>query len=113
MDCIFCKIVAGEVPVDILYQDEEVMAFYDIQPRAPKHLLIIPKAHIASVAVLGEGETQLMGRLISVAKQLAEREGIAHSGYRLTINSGADAGQVVPHLHLHLLGGRRLSDDLA
>ncbi len=108
-DCIFCQIIAGEAPADILYRDEEIIVFPDIQPQAPKHLLIVTVAHITSVAEIGAGDLQLIGRLILVAKQMAEREEIAQSGYRLTINSGLEAGQVVPHLHLHLLGGRRLS----
>jgi histidine triad (HIT) family protein len=111
-DCIFCQIIAGEVPANILYRDEEVIVFPDIQPQAPKHLLVVPVAHINSVAELGAGDFQLMGKLILAVKQMAEREGIAHSGYRLIINSGLEAGQAVPHLHLHLLGGRRLNDQL-
>jgi histidine triad (HIT) family protein len=110
--CIFCRIIAGEVPSDIVYQDEDFLAFRDISPQAPTHVLIIPKAHITSSAELTEGQEGLVGRLIIVAKNLAEKEGIAKRGYRLLINCGADGGQVVPHLHLHLIGGRRLDDRL-
>ena len=112
MDCIFCQIIAGKVPGEIIYQDEEVAAFRDINPQAPLHLLIIPKRHIASLADLSEEETPLAGHMIEVANQLAKREGVSQSGYRLVINSGAEGGQLVPHLHLHLLGGRRLSGTL-
>ena len=112
MDCIFCQIIAGKVPGEIIYQDGEVAAFRDINPQAPLHLLIIPKRHITSLADLSEEETPLAGHMIEVANQLAKREGVAESGYRLVINSGAEGGQLVPHLHLHLLGGRRLSGTL-
>jgi len=107
-ECIFCKIVAGEVPSDIVYQDEDFLAFRDILPKAPTHVLIIPKTHITSVAELTEGQQKLAGRLISIAKNLAEKEGIAKKGYRLVINCGPEGGQVVSHLHLHLIGGRQM-----
>ena len=112
MDCIFCQIIAGKVPSDIIYQDEEVIAFRDINPQAPIHLLIIPKKHIPSIAHLPEAELPLIGHMVNVANQLAKGEGIAESGYRLVINCGKEGGQLVPHLHLHLLGGRKLSDKL-
>ena len=112
MDCIFCKIVNSEIPTDILYQDEEVIAFRDINPVAPTHLLIIPKKHIPSLLHLPEVESSLIGDMVNTANQLAKREGIAESGYRLVINCGEQGGQVVPHLHMHLLGGRRLSGGL-
>ena len=112
MDCIFCKIVAGEVPTEILYQDEEVVAFRDINPQAPTHLIIIPKRHIPSLAHLSETELPLIGHMVNLANQLAKREGIAESGYRLVINCGKQGGQLVPHLHMHLLGGRKLSNEL-
>jgi histidine triad (HIT) family protein len=107
-ECIFCKIVAGEVPSDIVYQDEDVLAFRDVMPKAPTHILIIPKSHIASLAELSEGQLEVAGRLIMVAKNLAEKEGIAQKGYRVVINCGPEGGQVVPHLHLHLVGGKKL-----
>ena len=107
-ECIFCRIVAGEVPSDIVYQDEDFLAFRDVLPKAPTHVLIIPKIHITSVAELTERQQKLAGRLILIAKKLAEKEGIAKKGYRLVINCGPDGGQVVPHLHLHLIGGRKL-----
>ena len=108
MSCIFCQIVDGKLPSDILYQDEEVLAFRDINPRAPVHLLIIPKKHFTSLNQLTEKEMPLMGRMVSVASKLAKSEGISESGYRLVINCGKEGGQLVPHLHLHLLGGRQL-----
>ena len=111
-ECIFCRIVAGKVPSDIIYQDEDFLAFRDILPKAPTHVLIIPKAHITSVAELTEGQQKLAGRLIIIAKNLAEKEGIAKKGYRLVINTGPEGGQLVPHLHLHLIGGRKLEAKL-
>jgi len=111
-ECLFCRIVAGELPSDIVYQDEDFLAFRDIEPQAPKHIIIIPKTHITSLAVLTRQQEGLIGRFIMLAKKLAEEEGIAESGYRLAINCGSEGGQVVPHLHLHLIGGRKLSDQL-
>jgi histidine triad (HIT) family protein len=107
-ECIFCRIVAGEIPADVVYQDEDFLAFRDIMPKAPTHVLIIPKAHITSVAELTDGQQKLAGRLIIIAKNLAKKEGMAGKGYRLVINCGPEGGQVVPHLHLHLLGGRQM-----
>jgi histidine triad (HIT) family protein len=112
MECIFCRIVAGELPSDTLYQDDEVMAFRDINPVAPTHVLIIPKRHITSLADLNYDEISLIGRMAGVANKLARQEGVAEKGYRLVVSSGEDGGQVIPHLHMHLLGGRRLSDRL-
>lgn len=112
MECIFCRIVAGEIPAEIVHQDEELVAFRDINPQAPTHILIIPKSHIASMTDLTGKQQALMGRLILLAKELAEKEGISTSGYRLSVSTGADGGQLVPHLHFHLLGGRKLDDML-
>lgn len=109
MDCVFCKIIAGEIPADILYQDEGVIAFPDINPLAPTHLLIVPRKHIPSLAHLSEAESSLIGDMVNTANQLAKRKGISGSGYRLVINCGEQGGQLVPHLHMHLLGGRQLS----
>ena len=107
-DCIFCKIIAGEVPSSRLYQDGRVTAFRDINPVAPTHILIVPNQHIASVNVLTEADEQLVGQLFTTARQLAEEEGIQESGYRLIINTGKDGGQDVQHLHLHLIGGHKM-----
>ena len=109
MDCIFCQIIAGKVPSEIIYQDEEVIAFRDIHPIASTHLLIIPKRHIPSLTHLSEEDLPLMGHLVNTANGLARREGVAESGYRLVINCGEQGGQLVPHLHMHLIGGRNLS----
>jgi len=108
MDCVFCKIVAGEIPSDILYQDEEVIAFHDINPIAPTHLLIVSKKHIPSILHLTDAEAPLIGHMVKVANQLAREHGVAESGYRLVINCGKEGGQLVPHLHMHLLGGQVL-----
>jgi histidine triad (HIT) family protein len=112
MDCIFCQIVSGKIPSDIIYQDEEVIAFRDIKPQAPVHILIIPKKHIPSLTGLRQDELPVISRMVEVANQLAKREGVAQSGYRLVINCGKEGGQLVSHLHMHLLGGRKLSDPL-
>ena len=108
-DCIFCQIATGKISSEILYQDEEVVAFRDINPQAPTHLLVIPKKHIPSLAHLSEAESPLIGHMVNIANQLAKREGVFESGYRLVINCGKEGGQLVPHLHLHILGGRQLS----
>ncbi len=107
-DCIFCKIIAGEIPSSQVYQDDQVTAFRDIHPVAPTHILIVPNRHIPSVNDLVESDEQLVGRLFVTARQLAEQEGIQESGYRLIINNGPDGGQEVPHLHLHLIGGHKM-----
>ena len=112
MECIFCKIIAGKIPSEIIYQDEEVVAFRDIEPMAPVHLIIISKKHIPSLAHLSEVELSLIGHMIDIANRLAREEGIAERGYRLVINCGEEGGQLVPHLHMHLLGGRKLMDAL-
>ncbi len=107
-DCIFCKIAAGKIPGDKVYEDEAVFAFRDIHPQAPVHILIIPRKHHASLGDMGEKEEALLGRMLLTASRIALQEGIAGSGYRLIINTGPDGGQVVRHLHLHLLGGRQM-----
>lgn len=107
-DCIFCKIVHHEIPSDFLYQDDQVVAFRDIAPKAPCHVLIVPCRHIATVNDLAPEDQPLIGNMVEIAKQLAQQLGIDQSGYRLIFNCNADGGQVVYHLHLHLLGGRPL-----
>lgn len=107
-DCIFCKIVAGEIPSEQLYKDELVTAFRDISPRTPTHILIIPNLHYSSLAEMGDEEAETLGRIVSVANHLAKQEGVAESGYRLLTNIGDDGGQEVYHTHFHLLGGRRV-----
>jgi histidine triad (HIT) family protein len=113
MDCIFCKIIAGQIPTEILYQDEEIIAFRDIKPLAPVHLLIVPRKHVPSLNDMKEGDAALVGRMVSVASRLAVEQGIADRGYRLVINCGKEGGQLVPHVHMHLLGGRQLNDKLS
>jgi histidine triad (HIT) family protein len=112
MDCIFCQIVRGEIPSDTVYQDEEVFAFRDINPQAPVHVLVIPVRHIASLDELTWADSPLVGHMVQVASQIARQEGIAERGYRLAISCGREGGQAVPHLHLHLLGGRQMGDAL-
>ncbi len=112
-ECIFCRIADQDVPTPLVYQDDEIVAFRDLHPQAPVHLLIIPRKHIASLAELTPDDVALLGRMNWVAKQLAEEAGIAESGYRLICNCRADSGQEVPHLHFHLLGGRFLGPLLA
>lgn len=107
-DCIFCKIIAGEIPGDKVYSDDRVTAFRDIHPVAPTHILIVPNRHIASVNELTEADEALAGHLLVTARKLAEQEGIAGDGYRLILNTGKHGGQEVHHLHLHLIGGQRM-----
>ncbi|HET6823196.1 MAG TPA: histidine triad nucleotide-binding protein [Anaerolineales bacterium] len=106
--CIFCKIVNKEASADIVYQDPKATAFRDLHPVAPTHILIVPNRHIESVGVLEVEDEPLMGHLFTVARRLAEEEGIAKGGYRLIANTGADGGQTVFHLHVHLIGGQRM-----
>ena len=105
---IFCQIVAGTTPATKLYEDEDVLAFADIHPLAPIHFLIIPKKHYTSLNDMGEDDQKLLGHMMLVAQGLAREHGIAQSGYRLVINCGQHGRQVIPHLHLHLLGGHKL-----
>lgn len=108
-NCIFCKIVAGQIGGQPLYQDEHVTAFRDINPQAPLHVLVIPNKHIVSLNEAAAEDQALLGHLFLTAAKLADQEGIAESGYRLVTNTGPNGGQSVFHLHLHLLGGRRLT----
>ena len=105
-DCLFCRIVAGEIPATVVREDDLVLAIRDIAPRAPTHVLLMPREHIASAAELTEAQGPLLGRLFAVAAEIARAEGIVDRGYRVTTNVGAWGGQSVPHLHLHLMGGR-------
>ncbi|MCK6583974.1 MAG: histidine triad nucleotide-binding protein [Anaerolineales bacterium] len=108
-DCIFCKIVKGEIPSTSVYRDEHAYAFRDIQPAAPTHILIVPQRHIDSVNALSAEDEGTIGHLFTVAKHIAAQEGLSERGYRLVINTNAEAGQTVFHIHLHLLGGRQLT----
>ncbi len=107
-DCIFCKIVSGEIKGTIVFRDEQATAFRDINPVAPTHILIVPNPHIDSVNALDESDEKLIGHLFSVARQLAKSEKIDQAGYRLITNTGPDGGQTVFHLHMHLIGGQRM-----
>jgi histidine triad (HIT) family protein len=108
-NCLFCKIINGEVPSKKVYEDDEIYAFHDIEPAASTHILIIPKKHIPSVSQMKEEDIILIGKLIYTATKLAKQENIEKSGYRLVINNGPDAGMAVDHLHLHLIGGRKMN----
>jgi histidine triad (HIT) family protein len=110
MECVFCRIIAGQMYADIIFQDDVSIVFRDIHPQAPQHILIVPKSHIASIAEATKKQQDLLGHLILVANEIARKENFSAEGYRLTINCGLDGGQIVPHLHIHLLGGRRLDD---
>ena len=107
-DCLFCRMAAGEITPDIVYEDEEILAFRDINPQAPLHVQVIPRRHIATVNDLTGRDAGLVGRLVLIAKGIAAEEGVDEAGYRLVANCNPDAGQSVFHLHVHLLGGRRL-----
>jgi diadenosine tetraphosphate (Ap4A) HIT family hydrolase len=108
-DCVFCGIAAGKIKANLVYQDDAVVAFKDIAPKAPVHILIIPRRHLVSVLDIQSEDHALIGQIFQVAARLAREQGIADSGFRLVVNSGADAGQSVFHLHYHLLGGRQMS----
>ncbi|HBH46121.1 MAG: histidine triad nucleotide-binding protein [Candidatus Jacksonbacteria bacterium RIFOXYC2_FULL_44_29] len=108
MECVFCNIIKGKVPADLIYQDSDIVAFNDINPKAPVHVLIIPRKHIASVNGVQEEDAPLLGKLFIVGRKIANDLGIAQGGFRLVVNTGPDAGQIVEHLHVHLLGGERV-----
>jgi len=107
-DCIFCRIADRDIPSPLLYEDEDIVAFNDLNPQAPVHILIIPRKHVASIAEITAEDAPVLGKIALVAKELAEKNNIAESGYRLIANTRKDAGQEVPHLHFHLIGGAPL-----
>jgi len=109
MSCIFCKIIAGDIPADVVYEDEHVFAFHDINPQAPVHIVLIPKAHIDNILAAQESDAETLGQLLLSAAHVAKLGGIAESGFRVVVNAGPDAGQSVDHIHLHILGGRKLA----
>lgn len=111
-NCLFCKIIRGEIPSTKVYEDEKILAFRDIAPQAPTHILVIPKAHIGSVAELNEENAQVVSHIFAVIAQIAEKEGLVN-GYRVVSNCGPDAGQTVGHLHFHILGGHELTLQMA
>lgn len=106
--CIFCEIISGERSGEIIYEDDLVSAFHDLHPVAPTHILVVPKEHISSVNEINKEDEHILGRLFIAAKNIAGQEGIADSGYRLIVNTGPNAGQVIFHLHLHLIGGQKM-----
>ena len=108
MDCLFCKIVAGDIPSTKVYEDEKILAFRDIAPQAPTHILVIPKTHIGSVAEISSENSSIVAHIFEVIPQIAKAEGL-NQGYRVVSNCGEDAGQTVHHLHFHILGGKQLS----
>ena len=108
-DCIFCKIISGDIPGDIVYRDDDVLAFRDLNPKAPTHILVIPKKHISTLNDVQTDDAELVGKMYLAAKKIAADEGIAEPGYRTVMNCNALAGQTVFHIHLHLLGGRPMS----
>ena len=110
-DCLFCKIIAGEIPAKKMYEDDELFAFWDIAPQTPKHFLVIPKKHLAGAADLSPADDQLAGKMLRIGAQLAAENGIGEH-FRLVFNTGAEAGQVIFHIHMHVLGGRPLSGPL-
>ncbi len=109
MDCLFCKIIKGEIPAKVIYEDEKVLVFEDINPQAPVHTLVIPKKHISTLLEITGEDNELLGYLFQVANSIARDKGIADKGFRLVINCNREAGQTVFHVHLHLLGGRTMS----
>jgi len=109
MSCLFCRILAGEVPADTIYQDERCIAFRDVNPQAPVHVLVIPREHLESLDEAAQKDEALLGHLLRVGARVANDQGLSESGYRSVINTGAGAGQSVFHLHVHVLGGRPLS----
>lgn len=109
MDCLFCKIAQGEIPAAVVFEDSQIMAFRDLNPQAPKHLLIIPKQHIATINDIQEDNQALLGAMILRAKKVAQTEGLSEEGYRLVFNTNLNGGQTVHHIHLHLLGGRQMT----
>lgn len=108
-DCLFCRILAGEIPADIIYESDTAVAFRDINPKAPTHVLIIPRKHIATINHIEEEDQAIVGSLYGAARQIAEAEGLADAGYRVVMNCNEAAGQTVFHIHMHLLGGRVLT----
>ncbi len=111
-DCLFCRIIAGEIPSAKVYEDENVYAFRDINPQAPTHILVVPREHIESAAAIDDDNSVLAARCLEAAAKIAAQEGLT-GGFRLVSNCGDDAGQTVKHLHFHILGGRRLTDQMA
>lgn len=111
-DCLFCKIIKGEIPSTKVYEDDEILAFKDINPAAPIHILVIPKKHITSLATMNKEDEVIVGKIYGVINKIAEDQGVKESGYRVIVNCGKDAGQEVMHLHFHLLAGEKFGDKI-
>ena len=111
-DCIFCKIIKGEIPSSKVYEDEEILAFNDINPAAPIHILVIPKKHITSLAEMKDGDEIIISKIYKVINEIAEKQGVKEKGYRVIVNCGKDGGQEVGHLHFHLLAGKQLGEKI-
>ena len=111
-DCLFCKIIKGEIPSNKVYEEEEVYAFYDINPAAPIHILVIPKKHISSLAELEKDDEALIGKIYAVINKIADEKGFKNNGYRVIVNCGKDGGQEVMHLHFHVLAGKELGEKI-
>ncbi len=111
-DCIFCKIIKGEIPSDKVYEDDEILAFKDINPAAPIHILLIPKKHISSLADLKDGDEKIIGKIYTIINKIAKEQGFIENGYRVIVNCGKDGGQEVMHLHFHLLAGRQFGEKI-
>ena len=108
-DCLFCKIIDGEIPSDTVYENDDIVAFKDVNPHSPTHILIVPRKHIATINDLKGEDAKIMGEMMLAAQGIAKSEGIAESGFRLVINTNDDAGQTVHHIHMHLMGGRNMA----
>lgn len=113
MDCIFCKIIDGQIPSEFLYEDDQVVVINDISPQAPVHMLVLPKKHVDSVAATSDADQALLGHMMRVAAKMAQQRGVDQTGYRLIVNTGRDGAQSVMHLHLHVLGGKQLTESMA
>ena len=111
-DCIFCKIIKGDIPSNKVYEDEELLAFHDINPAAPIHILVIPKKHIPSLADMQDGDEKIISKIYKVINEIAEKQGFKEKGYRVIVNCGKDGGQEVGHLHFHLLAGKQLGEKI-
>jgi len=111
-NCLFCKIIKGEIPSNKVYEDDEVLAFYDINPAAPIHILVIPKKHITSLAHLEEGDGRIIGKIYEVIDKISEEKGFKQDGYRVIVNCGKNGGQEVMHLHFHILAGKKLGEKI-
>lgn len=112
-DCLFCKIIKGEIPANKVYEDEEILAFYDINPQAPIHILVIPKKHITSLAHMEKEDEAIVGKIYGVINKIAEDKGFKQDGYRVIVNCGKNGGQTVMHLHFHILAGRKFGEKIA